>query len=314
MKTRKAASPEVGEEQQAKRRKIGQHQNIKADSLMDSLSDDCLVSILSNLPVDDLNTVAMCSRRFRGARSSDSLDQTRTGTIILSEGSTMRSLLNAIVDNNWNDVFSGNRKKLKLVGVEHLRYESSTSLLPTELVKNTQLPGVTILDASIAPTDPRVFGVGFGASNIFCLFPNLKALDMSYLFLWDLSSAAIRKHCPAVTSITWKSHGDNVEPHSGEAFQGLTLLKELCLDGFSLWNEPSLYMFEHCPRVERLSIKGCTLYEYGGEEEVESELPQEDLIDMVRNHPSLRWLRSDLSAENVAMLQQERPEMTFVSE
>jgi hypothetical protein len=44
------------------------------------------------------------------------------------------------------------------------------------------------------------------------------------------------------------------------------------------------------------------------------ELPQEDIIQMVRNHPSLHWLRSDLSAENVAMLQQERLGITFVSE
>ena len=85
MKTRKAASLEAGEEQQAKRRKIDHPQN-KAESLMDSLNDDCLVSIFSNLPVDDLNTVAMCNRRFRDARSRDSLDQTRTGTMILSAG------------------------------------------------------------------------------------------------------------------------------------------------------------------------------------------------------------------------------------
>ena len=124
---------------------------------------------------------------------------------------------------------------------------------------------------------------------------------------------SIRKHCPAITSITWRGNRHNVQPHSGEAFQGLNFLKELCLDGFSLWNEPSRYLFERCPGIERLSIKDCAYDEFDVEE-VETELPQEDLIQMVRNHPSLRWLRSDLSAENVAMLQQECPEMTFVSE
>ena len=150
MKSRKAASLEAAEEQPAKRRKIGQHQNNKADSLMDSLNDDCLVSIFSNLPVDDLNTVAMCNRRFRDARSSDSLDQTRTGTIILSEGSTALSLFNAIVENNWNDVFSGNRKKLKLVGVEHLRYVELPFPSSRAGRENAQLPGVTVLDASLS--------------------------------------------------------------------------------------------------------------------------------------------------------------------
>ena len=37
-------------------------------------------------------------------------------------------------------------------------------------------------------------------------------------------------------------------------------------------------------------------------------------MKMVRLHPTLKWLRSDLTAENVAILQQERPDVTFVSE
>jgi hypothetical protein len=40
---------------------------------------------------------------------------------------------------------------------------------------------------------------------------------------------------------------------------------------------------------------------------------QEKLVKMVQNHPALCWLRSDLTDENIAMLQQERPEFTFVS-
>ena len=47
---------------------------------------------------------------------------------------------------------------------------------------------------------------------------------------------------------------------------------------------------------------------------VVQDLPQEVIVKMVRNRPQLRWLRSDLTPENVAMLQQERPEITFVSE
>jgi hypothetical protein len=81
MESRKAASLEPGgdelQESESQPRK-NDKQNSKAESLMDIVSDDCLVSILSNLPVDDLNTVALCNRRFRDARSSDSLDQTRT--------------------------------------------------------------------------------------------------------------------------------------------------------------------------------------------------------------------------------------------
>jgi hypothetical protein len=53
------------------------------------------------------------------------------------------------------------------------------------------------------------------------------------------------------------------------------------------------------PGIERLIIKDCVFRKYGGR--VKSEVYQEYLVQMVRNHPSLRWLRSNLSAEHVAM-------------
>lgn len=44
-------------------------------------------------------------------------------------------------------------------------------------------------------------------------------------------------------------------------------------------------------------------------------MTQDMLVKMVRNLSRLRWLKSDLSKENVvAMLKGERPEVTFVSE
>ena len=41
---------------------------------------------------------------------------------------------------------------------------------------------------------------------------------------------------------------------------------------------------------------------------------QNMLIKLVRHHPTLRWLRSDLTDENIAMLNEERPEVTLVNE
>lgn len=69
-----------------------------------------------------------------------------------------------------------------------------------------------------------------------------------------------------------------------------------------------------CSHLEHLSIKDLTLAVSEEVEGVGEPLPQELLINMVRRHPTLRWLRSDLMAENVAMLKQERPEIAFVSD
>lgn len=131
--------------------------------------------------MDDLNTVALCNRRFRDARSSDSLDQTRTGTFILSEGSTALSLFNAVIENNWKDFFAGKRKKLKLVGVEHLRGTSSFSFPAGPVMARAQLPGITVFNASFANNER--FMRGLGAFNLFRIFPNLKELDMSNVML-----------------------------------------------------------------------------------------------------------------------------------
>jgi len=72
---------------------------------LDSVNDDCQMLILSHLPTEHLSNVAVCSRRFREARAHESLDQTRTGTIVCREGSTVDGLFNTIAENEWNAVF-----------------------------------------------------------------------------------------------------------------------------------------------------------------------------------------------------------------
>ena len=42
-------------------------------------------------------------------------------------------------------------------------------------------------------------------------------------------------------------------------------------------------------------------------------IPQDILIKFVRNSPSLQWLRSNLTQENMTMLRTERPEIEFVN-
>ena len=74
-------------------------------------------------------------------------------------------------------------------------------------------------------------------------------------------------------------------------------------------------MLSGLTNIAYLSIKNATWCEW---EDRRSDFPrafpvtQEMLIKMVRHHPTLRWLRSDLTEENIAMLQHECPEVTFV--
>jgi hypothetical protein len=60
---------------------------------------------------------------------------------------------------------------------------------------------------------------------------------------------------------------------------------------------------KHAP----VSIKGASTV--GREEPI----PQEKLVRFVRRAPNLRWFRSDLTPENAAMLERERPDVTLVT-
>lgn len=156
-----------------------------ASSPMDRLNDDCVLLIMQFLLTEDLNSIEICSHRCQQARGHGSLDQTaRTGAIVCTEGSTWSSLYNKIIKNDWNTMFSGNRKKLKIVGFEELSCFKKLKFvgiercaIPTkEQVERTRLNGVTILEVHF---DSGGFDKSSQCSrDVFIslshLFPNLK--------------------------------------------------------------------------------------------------------------------------------------------
>ena len=71
---------------------------------------------------------------------------------------------------------------------------------------------------------------------------------------------------------------------------------------------PNIFLFHKCCNVlERSSIRNVKYYRGRS-------IPQNALIKFVRNGPStLKWLRSDLSTENIDMLRKERPGIELVN-
>jgi hypothetical protein len=67
-------------------------------------------------------------------------------------------------------------------------------------------------------------------------------------------------------------------------------------------------MWMHCRKLQRLSMKN-TIMTIGA---VSKPISQAMIMKLVRHHPTLQWLRSDLTQENIATLQRERPHITFV--
>jgi hypothetical protein len=60
--------------------------------------------------------------------------------------------------------------------------------------------------------------------------------------------------------------------------------------------------------LERVSLKNVRCE---GSSTAFVPIPQPWLIRFVREVPNLRWFRSDLTPENVALLKRERPEVVF---
>jgi Xaa-Pro aminopeptidase len=123
----------------------------------------------------------------------------------------------------------------------------------------------------------------------------------------------------------------------GREFRDAENLTELHLD-FAIFNDtdnvhPSFweenetvenenrYFLKNCRGLERvsiLSVKRTYLVVdededvWGDGELITVAISQKAIMKFVRFTPTLRWLRSELTDEHVAMLRQERPNVTFV--
>lgn len=289
----------------------------------DSINVDCIVNILSYLPFEDMNNISVCSRACRDARNNDSLDQTREGTIVCMPGSNAQSIQHAIVSREWNNVFAGNRTHLKIENIESLD-KGPGSVLSFAEAHAARLEGVQSLDLS--SYGQHIIPI----INLFQLFPNITSIDLSSLespLMMELGSMSF--HCPKISRITWNYSWESI-CLTGKGLGRCHNLTELYLDDScflsfyenytrvvygSSRRAPSRYhLFSLCSNLKRLSILNASLKSRFGYDREVYPVSQKMLIKMVRNHLNLRWLRSDLSPRNVAMLKRERPDITFVSD
>jgi hypothetical protein len=115
---------------------------------LDDINHHCVLEIFKCLSVEELNAVAVfIIKRYYELRNHDSLHQTRTGTIIFTEISTLDSIRNAFVSQGWNQVVTGNRTRFKVVGL------GRTPDIPSEVERSTDylLANVPCLDMSGTP-------------------------------------------------------------------------------------------------------------------------------------------------------------------
>jgi hypothetical protein len=158
------------------------------------------------------------------------------------------------------------------------------------------------------------------------VMPCLQEIDLSNANVTESVLRYFAYECPVLEKVTWNKHFSNTNM-SGKALKTCRHLKEIYMDDSvftydfgesEVIHAPAEWrdycIFCHCnAKLERVSLKNAKCREpriFSSPGPTET-FPQIGLIKFVRNTPSLRWFRSDLSPENVAILRAERPEVTF---
>lgn len=326
--TTRAAPSNVAANRKQKRQKFAAAPTLSLSACFDSLNNDCLVNILTNLPRADMDTVATCSVSCKEARGNDSLDQTRTGTILCTANTTIASFIRTVTDHGWSEKFAGNRTHLRIEGFTWLSHASLT--LVNARGNPAILNGVTSLDLSIDPYANARRVKYIPLRTLARMLPNLEAINLSNVETKFGSEEdclpQFFEHCSDLRVLTWKGGDSNIDWY-GINLRNSSNLTELYIDGAHLLSTAkarrraqrltrghhgiSLFCLCRNPGLERVSILDVTTdYNIDGPQH----LKQTTLIKFVRNTPTLAWLRSDLTDENIAMLQKERPGTTFVSD
>ena len=220
------------------------------------------------------------------------------------------------------------------------------------ILRSLSLPGVTHLDLSSSPaTSTTTTKPPHIAPSIVRLWthilPCLADLDLSYNVVGTATLADIARNGHALTTLrvvggmVASSSVTLIDVAESESLRCLYL--EDCRiaatrreedDVFLDPDQPTACPFSHVlPNLERISLRGCRYYDMKMEKEhasLTSSSPPLDpanhhscvvrgkpftqlsLIKIVRGAQNLTWFQSDLSEENVAMLKEERPDVTFV--
>jgi hypothetical protein len=300
---------------------------------------ECCVRILQFLEVEDLANVAQVSRRFNEDIMHSSLPQNRTATLTCVrriDGSTgvysasFVSLFQTLMEKGVSDK-SWRFNKVKIKGhnlLEDVWIPGIRNMLQNMLPGATTLQHVTVLDLSF-PSNALKKGteIPAGILNILGrMMPFLREINLSNASVSDSSFLYFVDECRTLENITWNNNHESTWI-LGNVFMRCNNLKELYMDDSIFFsatvveaaledegNRVCCILYRCNTKLERVSLKNLKIsdgHRFNTTPHPLRNVSQAALVKFVRLTPSLRWFRSDLIPENVAVLQAERPEVTF---
>jgi hypothetical protein len=304
-------------------------------SAFGDIPDESVVGILHFLHADDLASVAQVSRRFRSNTEDHTLPQNRTATLTCvsdqvdpitgTHSASPLNLLRKLHNKASSTLDLGRFNKVKIIG-HNLLTEVSSAEVRAEWPNLFRLPHVLALDLSF-PSDARREDTTLEVCipvHLAMALPHLREIDLSSACVPEGALSWFAMCCVYLEKVTWNHHQEN-RIMSGRALVACRRLTEIHMDDsvFLYASElPAIQaeggdvgdydILSACNRsLERVSIMNPTCSPFLGQGPTHMSL-RNGLINFVRNTSTLVWFRSDLSPEDVAMLQVVRPNVTFV--
>ena len=309
-------------------------------SLTEMLVRPLVVECLTYLDEESIRQVCLLSKQFHSIIHNDPKLKHKLVTVL-----EIRFSDNDIYYEGRNrKIFAQklSRHRNKLQHYHKVKIIGQISEINRRAIKNIdeelRLQGVVALDMSLP-----VGGASHDYSDFLChrlglLLPNLRELDLSntHHHHGPESLRTFFGLCSRLKKITWNNINrlSLVTIGGGGWMNCTSKLKEVYMDDSEFYdNERELevdrmsdleneehagiFLFYKCTskRLKRISIKNAKFGRFARDYIVRPvSIPQNALIKYIRNAPaSLRWFRSDLSDENITMLQKERPEIEFAN-
>ena len=275
--------------------------------LLDLDGPSILPNVLTYLPFEDLNTLAVCCRRLRVLRADPALDQTRTGVVNFRSdfpGNGWNRLVHLIMSRNLGQIFQRNRTNLRLQGFVKTLNDATVDGLPGDFELN--LPEVMSVQLTNEQGHENPYiQIGDTFSYLGSVLPNVEKLDISHSgnFSHFGNFSTIFPKLRVLTA----NHCEMRILRDGDMLRKWISLKELYVEGYNLgMSRPTSLQFGLPPSLERLDIMHLT-------DLFHQAFPTKDLLGIIRNNESIRWLRCDVSEEDLLLLKEASPDVTIVN-
>ena len=194
-----------------------------------------------------------------------------------------------------------------------------------------KIVGITSLDFCSSTTATTSFyskEKSYVLKIISYLLPSLREVDFTNMFVGPDVVELFFENCSCLEKLTFKN---KFFACGGSEFKDAKNLKQLYMDDShfctderncdaysNLENEvvSNEFLLHDCSSkvLERVSMRNAKMYVNGKKTSLIPAIPQKALMKFILNAPrTLRWFRSDLTPENIKIVQRERPDIEFVS-